>query len=291
MGKSNFCIVIPIYEQELDITEKLSLKQLINITNNKYDIYFIIPKGFDTKNYYEITGKSKNIKEKSFDKHYFESMKDYSSLCLSYDFYNSFSKYDYMYIYQLDCYLFKDELQLWVDKGYDYIGGPILSSLSGWADQNKPWKPIVGNGGFSLRKISKFKEITDSNGEFRTYYKITDDLLKGIEFEDKYFCKFVYSKYEFNIPLWTEAMFFAFDMNVDVYYERIGFKGFPMGCHAWPKNIRYWINHCEEMNQQDIIDFCEEKYKEYFELYYKNFEEKRKILIEKELEKNKNKEN
>ena len=34
-----------------------------------------------------------------------------------------------MLIYQLDAYVFKDELLNWANKGYDYIGAPWL-----------PWK-------------------------------------------------------------------------------------------------------------------------------------------------------
>ena len=277
--KNIYCIVVPVYKDKLDITEELSFKRLKELIGKTVDVYLICPEGINTKQYKKIYSQ---IKIKEFDKKWFENTKSYSHLLINYDFYKAFDEYEYMYIYQLDCYLFKNELQEWVNKGYDYIGGPILSPLSGWAEPNKQWKPIVGNGGFSLRKIEKFKEITDPNGEYRTYYNITDETLKDLEFEDKYFCKFVYNRYEFNTPDWREAMYFAFDMNVNIYYDNMNFKGFPMACHAWPKNIRYWVSHCDEMNNKEIIDFCEEKHKEYFELYYKDFEERQKILVERE---------
>ena len=40
-----------------------------------------------------------------------------------------------------------------------------------------------------------------------------------------------------------------------------------MACHAWPKNIRFWKDKIKEIDN-NIIDYCEEKYKEFFKLYY-----------------------
>ena len=33
----------------------------------------------------------------------------------------------------------------------------------------------VGNGGFSLRKVEVFKDLTNPKGEFRQYYNLTDE--------------------------------------------------------------------------------------------------------------------
>ena len=57
-----------------------------------------------------------------------------------------------MLIYQLDACVFRDELKYWCEKKYDYIGAPIF-----WAyNSNKFSNKVagIGNGGFSLRKIS-----------------------------------------------------------------------------------------------------------------------------------------
>ena len=175
-----------------------------------------------------------------------------------------------MYIYQTDCYLIYDQLEEWCNKGYDYIGAPILATDAQWKNyKNKDkFEPQVGNGGFSLRKISTFKELTNPKGEFREYYKLTDELLSKVIYEDKYFANDIYNFYDLTRPTWPEALFFALDMNVDVIYNN-GFKGMPMGIHAWGKNIRHWKNILEELkDNQEVIDYCENAYKEYFDIYY-----------------------
>lgn len=271
MKKQKFCVVIPVYKKELDCTEELSLNRLVKVISKKdYPIYLICPKSLDTNNYYKILNKEKT-KEIRFNDKYFEDTKGYSQLCLSYDFYNKFSKYEFMYIYQLDCYLFEDQLEDWCKFNYDYIGAPILATSAGWNtydEKTKQWGPKVGNGGFSLRKIDIFKELTDPNGEFRTYYKLNDEIISKVVYEDKYFCNDIYNFYDLNTPNWILASKFSWDMNVDVYKKLTNQEYIPMGCHAWPKNIRYWKNIFEDITPE-IIDFCENKYKEYFKLYYK----------------------
>ena len=273
-----FCIVIPIYKEEPDIIEKISLKRIDKIIHNKYDIFLVKPKGLNTDNYYKILDKS-CIKEIEFKKSYFTSSASYSQLCLQYSFYNKFSKYEYMYIYQTDCYLVYDQLEEWCDKGYDYIGAPILASDASWKNWKNPdnYEPQVGNGGFSLRKIEVFKDITDPNGEFRKKYNLTDDKLSQIIYEDKYFLNDIYDFYEITTPSWIDALSFSLDMNVDVIYNVMNYQYLPMGIHAWGKNIRYWQNVLEELkDNKKVIDFCEDKYKEFFDKYYnqENKEEK-----------------
>lgn len=79
-----------------------------------------------------------------FHENYFKSIDGYNKLMLSPSFYKAFSNYEYILIYQLDAWVFKDELQHWCNQKYDYIGAPIYQNnkLIG-----------IGNGGFSLRKV------------------------------------------------------------------------------------------------------------------------------------------
>jgi len=271
-----FCIVIPIYKKDLNPIDRLSLERLHKVIKNKYEIYLVRPKELDCKNYYRIL-KQRNICEIVFDSKYFESEASYSQLCLQYDFYDKFSDYEYIYIYQTDCYLVEDKLEEWCDKGYEYVGPPIISNNAGWKDYKHPekYEPQVGNGGFSLRKIEVFKDITDPKGEFRKAYKLEEENLSKIIFEDKYFLNDLYQFYEIITPSWIEALLFGMDMNVDIIYDVLKFKGLPMGIHAWGKNIRYWQNVLEELkDNKKVIDFCEDKYKEFFDLYYKKQEDR-----------------
>lgn len=69
---------------------------------------------------------SKEISVKCFERHFFTSVEGYNKLCYNIDFYSAFRNYDYMLIYQLDAWVFRNELQMWCEKGYDYIGSPFL---------------------------------------------------------------------------------------------------------------------------------------------------------------------
>ena len=266
-----FCIIIPVYKNELDCVEKISLKRLYDVIGTKgYDIYLVCPPSLDKTQYDAIYP---GMDTECFDAKYFTDTAAYSQLCISYDFYNRFSDYEYILIYQLDCYLFTDDIAEWCSRGYDYIGAPIVSTDCGWTTLKKKnekttWQPYVGNGGLSLRKIDTFKEITDPDGEFRRYYKLTDDTLSVVRWEDKYFCNDLYDYYKLRIPRWDIACSFALDMSVDVIYNYLGWKGQPMGIHSVDKNIRWWKKHIPEFADPDVIAYCEKKHEEFFKLYY-----------------------
>ena len=288
MYEADCCIVIPIYKETLDCVEEISLKRLKKVLIEDkgektdlydpydfYDIYLVYPEGLNVSKYHELFENAYRVKlyEVKFDPKYFTSTAAYSQLCISYDFYKKFDHYKYMLIYQLDCYLFYDNIANWVKQGYDYIGGPIVSTDCGWdtvkeSRKGKQWTPYVGNGGFSLRKIETFKEITDPDGEFRKRYKLTDEVLKNVKYEDKYFCNDLYKLYELEVPDWKEALSFGIDMSVDVIYNYFKWQGKPMGAHSIDKNIRWWKKVIPELKNQSVIDYCEEKNKEFFSIYY-----------------------
>lgn len=249
----NCAIVIPVY-RKLNAYEKFSYSVLKSVIKDK-DIYIVCSNDLDIE---------LEENKQYFDNSYFKSSTDYSRLCKSYEFYDRFSEYKYILIYQLDCLIFKDEIDYWCDKNYDYIGAPIISNNAGWS-----FVPIIGNGGFSLRKVEYFKSITDINGDFRKKY---DAILethikkdKYEEFEDLYFCEFVNSNWLFDVPTIEESLQFSIDMNPDIVFDNN--RGLPMGCHAFCKNIPFW---------EKIVKFPkevkEESYKEYgdfIKTYYK----------------------
>ena len=154
-----FCIVVPIYHEDIYDYEEISLKRLHDVIYDKgYDVFFIYPNGLNIDKYLELYNTANLI---SMDNDFFTDIHAYSQLMLNYNFYNMFSIYQYMLIYQTDSYLFKDEIEEWCNKGYDYIGAPIISGLKIWEQDNvNDWTPKVGNGGLSLRRIAIFKDIT-----------------------------------------------------------------------------------------------------------------------------------
>lgn len=243
-----FCIIIPVYTEHLEKTEEISLIRLWNMIGSKnYDVYLIHPNNIDIKDYLAIY---KDLISLPIDPQWFTSLATYSKLCMSYSFYDLFYNYKYMYIHQLDSYLFYDRLEYWCDMRYDYCGGPIFSKFSTWKleNENGEYEPKVGNGGFSLRKIATFKEITDPNGSFRKNYEITDEKLSKIYIEDKYFCNTISKIYLLEMPSWLEALQFSWDCSLEFIWDNLKIHTLPMACHGFKNWIDFWKVHIPELS-------------------------------------------
>ncbi|MGL5111457.1 MAG: DUF5672 family protein [Flavobacterium sp.] len=243
-------VVIPIYKDFFGHLEEKSFRQCCKVLGN-HEIVIIHPEGLNIDYLTEI---HKSCQSKIFFPHYFASIEGYNELLLSSFFYENFLDSEYILIYQLDAFVFKDELEEWCSKGYDYIGSPWLASSSFevtnrifqkfTSKKNKIRQKIffkVGNGGFSLRKtashfaISKQYETFIANvlkEKHKKLYAIEDVFwsLKAPEFDKN-----------FKIPDYKEAVFFGLDRK-----PKLGFKltnnKLPFGCHGInkPKVIRFW---------------------------------------------------
>lgn len=247
-------IVIPIYKDKLSSNETLSLNQAFSVLG-KHDITAAIPNELDIS---AISSAFPELGFERFDDFWFRSLKSYNALVLNSSFYSRFQSYDYMLIYQLDAYVFRDELNLWAEKGYDYIGAPWIPTSSKYlgrsgrlrllkkrmfhkCDGRKPHMSHMyktGNGGFSLRKISRFIELTAH------YEKKIDADLSASEIlypEDLWLLYEPRGKYKLSRPEWKEATGFAFEQNPGIAYRTNGNK-LPFGCHAWyhPDYAGFW---------------------------------------------------
>tara|TARA_B110001452_G_C15163423_1_gene404589 strand:- start:75 stop:878 length:804 start_codon:yes stop_codon:yes gene_type:complete len=258
-------VIIPVYKENLGKKELLSFRQCIKILKN-HDIHVICPLGLDLPS--EIL-KEKNVLVKRFNSNFFKNIDGYNKLLLSKEFYLSFKNYRFMLIYQLDAYVFKDELEYWCNKDYDYIGAP-------WAYKNDSGKIELrtGNGGFSLRKISSHLKIFDKYKIIDSRKGIINDFwnqgklafimkmyswiprLVGLKNNSKYFIKnfeknedYFWALYapqinkKFKVAPPSEALKFGFELNPRYLYE-LNNKTLPFGCHAWEKyDSKFWHNH------------------------------------------------
>jgi hypothetical protein len=162
------CIIVPIYKdfQFLTKNELLSLDQLLHVLD-KHDIFLVTSKNINTAIYLDQAKKhnvSPNVE--IFCKNSFSNIDGYNKLMTSFNFYKRFEKYSLILIYQLDAYVFKDELDYWCNQGYDYIGAP-------WTGfKNYKNKPLlgVGNGGFSLRNVRKSLQLLRTLRLFEVLY-------------------------------------------------------------------------------------------------------------------------
>lgn len=174
---------------------------------------------------------------------------------LSKEFYEQFSEYEYMLIHQADAYIFKPELAYWCSLGYDYIGAPWYRENKLKSDNMKRWKmkyiPFiysaskrihkrywlmideVGNGGFSLRKISTFIDVLNNvpQKKLDQYLRIESNTYNEDAFWSMDASKYVPS---YKKPRFEEALRFSIEMAPSECYEILGRK-LPFGCHAFNK--------------------------------------------------------
>lgn len=240
-------IVIPIYKETPSAVDIISLKRFNSILVDKYDVFIVAPTGLNLDHYKEYI----TFSVKYFPKKYFKGLKGYSSLCLSQRFYSAFKKYEYMLIHQTDCYMISDKLEEWMDKGYDYCGAPILSVNYDWGGE-----PNVGNGGFSLRKISKFLEITDPSGDVMTAYSVAGKNIDDVLYEDVWFCYEMIKYTKLSRPTLNEACDFAWDMNPEVLVVEY-LKPWPMAIHAIDKNIALYTLYTrlvEDLDNKEVVE-------------------------------------
>lgn len=249
-------VVIPVYKKELKETETRSLRQVLKILAT-HDICLAGPAGLDLSVYEAIFQTfDRPLRMETFDPSYFSSIAGYNKLMLSRSFYQRFAAWDYLLIYQLDAWVFKDELDAWCAKGYDYIGAPWMK-LNGRLDEENS-----GNGGFSLRKIATFIELFNHKGPIWGYKglvcrhryrgplrrrlyillglcgwrnKLSYYTKKKSGNEDLFFAALKHKKGKpFRIPTTREAMYFSFEESPALLYEQTGHT-LPFGCHAWEK--------------------------------------------------------
>jgi hypothetical protein len=264
------CIIIPIHSSYPTVEELISFKKCFDILS-KHPIYVIAPNNLDLTVYIKLIP---NLKVISINPKWQSSVLNYNKLKLSRYFYSLFNEYEYLLTYELDAFVFKDELLYWCEKGYDYIGAPWFE---GYHNANDTSKILgVGNSGFSLRNVQKCIKITSKISRIKFFYgfltsislsnsfvvknikrllKICFNLHFGSQSdfvfkdpstnEDYYWCSLVPSSFVFNIAPIDEAIKFSFEVNSSILYK-INDQNLPFGCHAWSKyEPNFWSLHIE----------------------------------------------
>ena len=105
-------IVIPVYKQELDDLEMVSLAQVRRVLG-KYDICFLAPESLD----FSYSGGTYGEYVERVPDVYFTGKNSYSRLMLEPWLYERFSAYEYMLLYQLDAFVFADRLREFCELG------------------------------------------------------------------------------------------------------------------------------------------------------------------------------
>lgn len=199
--ETRVCVIIPVYRAVPSAIELKSIENSCRIFVGR-DIYYVAPRGLDMSAY-----PFQAVHE--FPEFYFQSTITYSELCCLHDFYRTFRDYDYMLICQPDCWVFDDRLDRFCAMGYDYIGAP-------WPKMRGIDRDGVGNGGFSLRKVSRFMTLTR---------QLCDC---GAHPEDRFWC--IDMREYLDIAPISVAATFSLEHDPARWYKEYG-KVKPMACH------------------------------------------------------------
>jgi len=277
MSQSQFnkscVVVIPVHSATPSYYELISFKQCFEVLNG-YQIYVVAPAGIDLSRYEQLVPDFDVI---SVSKKWLSSRLYYNKLKLSNFFYQFFDDYTYMLTYELDAFIFKDDLEYWCSKEYDYIGAP-------WFQDNDPVESKMygpGNSGFSLRKIASIKEgikhvhiippskynaikkqawmqkyksailsvigvFTYIGSLFHTENRSIQDADFMVE-EDTIIVNYMSaSTKNFKLAPVTDAYKFSFEVGPEVLFDMNG-QHLPMGCHAWWRyNFDFWKPYIEK---------------------------------------------
>lgn len=256
--KKKLVIVIPTHRPHLTPNDKISLTHLKKYLG-KHDIFFVIPKKIKSKAFTSLGFRVKKVSNR-----FFGTVRNYSNLLLTRKFYESFNKYDFMLIYQLDALVFSGGITDWMDSGYDYIAAPWFKPIIGFLSHSKNSPPSGGNGGFSLRNIQKTIKILDIAE--KSAARTSKNLLKrrlwfllavltgkahniwlnapaiDYPFYEDGFWALEAPKYDptYKVAPFKTALKFAFEKYPEKSF-RINNKKLPFGCHAWERyDKKFW---------------------------------------------------
>jgi hypothetical protein len=270
-------VVVPIYRAELLPDEKIALRS-IRKSFSAEKILFVAPRSLDIA---RVIRDGEYVER--FDDSFFSNVSGYNRLLTSKAFYERFSECSHILICQLDCLVFRDELDLWCEKGFDYIAAPWFMEFLERPEAGL-WR--VGNGGFSLRNVQSHIRVlkqrilkdyiypthgsspwepTVPEDEVGLYQKLTpwyrranpfakwttieEELLRYPRNEDL-FWSLEAPKFDptFRVPSAEEALPFAFEMAPRWCFQKNGSR-LPFGCHAWARYDRdFWMDSLDNLN-------------------------------------------
>ncbi len=113
-------ILVISHKSILGENEINSLNQLYKVLGH-FPIKFICPKGLDVS-FYEVI--SKKIEFDFVDAKWLSDYWMFNRFKLKPQLYYKYKGYKYILFYEPDAWVFRDELEQWCSKDYDYIGAP-----------------------------------------------------------------------------------------------------------------------------------------------------------------------
>jgi hypothetical protein len=262
-------VVIPLYTLRLSEIELVSLKQCFQVLGS-HDIAIVKPYSLDISPLKQLIEGNATFRVEEFDNHYFAGREGYNRLMLSTTLYERFLDSKYILIHQTDVYVFKDELEQWCQRGYDYIGAPWLPAVgdvSGWNLPKRAFymarralgkfksqyqainlKYLVGNGGCSLRHTKHFLDAATKLSD--AFALAASDSSNHENFEDVVWSVRVnrLCPGTLSIAPCHEAVFFSMESHPTMAMRLTGGQ-LPMATHAFARrrNRSFWKQYIKDL--------------------------------------------
>lgn len=260
-------VVIPVYRPEPNPLERISLAQCCRVLG-KHQLVLVCANTFGVVPYLACCREHGcDPRVETFVPACFTSVDEYNKLLLHASFYRRFAQYSFVLIYQLDAFVFKDALDHWCGRGYDYVGAPWFER----GNESTAADPLLesgGNGGLSLRRTAAFINVLSppfpqarvrtwadlwrkhrnrtSLGKlvrlprllgkyFRKSNLYGNYLSQPAMFEDIFFSFVVPRVFpHFKVAPAADGMFFAFECQPRRMFGLTA-RELPFGCHAWDR--------------------------------------------------------
>jgi hypothetical protein len=262
MNSGKATVAIFSHNQIPSSLEIVSLRQCLDVLSH-HKICLIIPDDLNPDAYLKI---APSLDTLSLPAIHFKSLETYNKLKLSRLLYDSLCEYDSLLTYELDSFVFRDDLDYWTRQNIDYIGAPWFEGYS-QANVNSPMI-AVGNSGFSLRRIhsciavivrlerlKRLRTIASSLDSFtlldvfdrvinKLYGKFVTHAVQGRHVQEDFFWSFGAARLlpKFKVASLSQAKEFSFEVNARRLYQEL--DRLPFGCHAWHKyDTDFWSQH------------------------------------------------
>lgn len=256
------CVIIPVHKPRLSAEEKTSLTACYRHLKT-YDCYLVFPEGMATDQY---TALHPSLILQPVPALWLSSVLEYNRMKTNVAFYRMFEGYAFMMTYELDAYIFSDDIAAHHGFEYDFIGAPIFEGYME-ATPDAPFLHML-NSGFSIRNISACIKALQQLDQYKLRWKVRKFFYSNFSFlrkiasrqqlgivfhdhlkgyyrggpfnEDVIFTCLVPQLFPFfkTAPL-NKAASFSIETKAAVLYQQQQNR-LPLGCHAWAKFPAFW---------------------------------------------------
>lgn len=264
--QSSHTVVVLIFahKPQLEPYEVIGLQQCFRILG-RHPIRLVCPAHLDVSAYTDVV---RDLRVDRIPAQWLASYRSYNRLKMLPFLYRRYARFEFLLTYELDAFVFRDELLDWCAEGWDYIGAPWFDGY----DKALPHaRPVgVGNSGFSLRRIATMLRVSTSLryrvaphelvGAWRRREVSLMRLIASLTFrnnffgafndyrgqEDFFWCQIVPSRFgDVRIAPYERARHFAFEANPSRLFRECG-EVLPFGCHKWNTyEPAFWKRHVE----------------------------------------------